>query len=75
MLYVKNMSRPHRLLRLLLALLGAGLSVAGLWGHALMLPAGLVLLTLAVTGLVGWCPMCAVIGRARRDRPTNEKEA
>ena len=66
MLYLKNMSTPHRLARVLLALAGAALLLAGVLGPALLLPVGAVLLVLALTGLVGWCPMCAVLDLSRR---------
>ncbi|WP_028998826.1 YgaP-like transmembrane domain [Azohydromonas australica] len=66
MLYLKNMSTPHRLVRVLLALAGAVLLLAGVLGSALLLPLGGVLVVLALTGLVGWCPMCAAIDFTRR---------
>jgi hypothetical protein len=66
MLYLKNMSTPHRLARGLLALAGAALLLAGVLGPTLLLPVGAVLLVLTVTGLDGWCPMCAVIDFSRR---------
>jgi hypothetical protein len=52
--------------RVLLALAGAALLLAGVLGPALLLPLGGVLVVLALTGLVGWCPMCAAIDFTRR---------
>lgn len=68
MLYLKNMSTPHRLARVLLAVAGVALLLAGVLGKTLLLPAGAVLLVLAVTGLVGWCPMCALVDFTRAKR-------
>ena len=68
MLYPKNMSTPHRVARVLLALAGVALLLAGIPGPALLLPLGAVLVVLAVTGLVGWCPLCAVVDLSRGKR-------
>lgn len=66
MLYVKNVPPVERLLRAVLGLLAAGLSLALLappWSWlAAASAAGIV-----VSGLVGFCPMCAMVGR-RLDR-------
>lgn len=68
MLYLKNMSRTQRLVRVLFAVAGVLLLLGGVLGPALLLPAGAGLATLALTGLVGWCPMCAALDLARRRR-------
>lgn len=68
MLYLKNMSTPHRLARVLLALAGVALLLAGVLGPSLLLPVGAVLLVLALTGLVGWCPLCALVDFTRGRR-------
>ena len=68
MLYLKNQSTPHPLVRVLLALAGAALLLAGVLGPALLLPLGGGLVVLALTGLAGWCPMCAAIDFTQRRR-------
>lgn len=66
MLYVKNVPPGERVLRTVLGLLAVGLSLALLaspWSWlAAASAAGIV-----VSGLVGFCPMCAMVGR-RLDR-------
>lgn len=66
MLYVKNVPNGERVLRVVLGLLAAGLALALLpapWGWVgTASAAGIV-----VSGLVGFCPMCALVGR-RLDR-------
>lgn len=63
MLYVKNVPNLERAARVVIGL--AGLDYATLnWGVS---PAGVGLglsgAVLALTGLVGFCPMCAMAGR------------
>ncbi len=60
--YVKNVPGWERALRVLMGLAAAGFSLfsfAGPMGWLLAASA----LGLAVTGLVGFCPMCAMVGR------------
>lgn len=60
---VKNMTSTQRAIRLLLAVV----SIGGVWAAGLeqgltwLLSLGLV--TLGMTGVVGWCPLCAMLGR------------
>jgi hypothetical protein len=63
MLYVKNVPGWERALRIVMGL--AGLAVAAMnWGSApLAVGAGLMGAMLALTGLFGFCPMCAMVGR------------
>lgn len=63
MFYTKNVPGWERALRLLTGV--AALVVAGLnWGtSAMVVGAALAGATLAITGLVGFCPMCAMAGR------------
>lgn len=68
MQYRKNISPLHRLARLLMALVGAGLTVAGVLDEALLIPVGLGIVILALTGVVGWCPMCAMAGLGKRTK-------
>ena len=59
--FLKNISGWQRVLRLLLGAVGVAVGV-GFGG-----PAGLVgaasALFLALTGVIGFCPMCALVGR------------
>jgi hypothetical protein len=60
MLYVKNVPSWERILRVLMGLLGLGYA----WGgDGLAVSVGLTGATLAVSGLVGFCPLCALAGR------------
>ena len=63
MLYLKNVPTFERALRLIAgvsALVFAGKS----WDTSeVAVGAGIVGATLALTGLVGFCPMCAMLGR------------
>jgi hypothetical protein len=60
--YVKNVPVWERVLRVVVGLGGAVaavLLVPGLLGWGL----GVAVAGFAVTGLVGYCPMCAMVGR------------
>ncbi|WP_114972862.1 YgaP family membrane protein [Rhodoferax ferrireducens] len=61
-LYVKNLPAWERLLRVLMGLAVAGFAVYTLAGLAGWLVAAGAL-GMAVSGLVGFCPMCALVGR------------
>ena len=64
--YVKNVPGWERALRLLIGAIAAAValySFSGLTGWLLAASAA----GLAMTGLVGFCPMCAMVGR-RLDR-------
>ncbi len=68
MLYVKNVPTLERAIRVLmgLAMLGAALvwvgPTSGGWAIGAM---GMMA---ALSGLVGWCPMCAMAGRKLESR-------
>lgn len=63
MFYSKNVPRWERALRIVVGLLGLGFAAMN-WG-ASSLAAGLGIMgaTLAISGVVGFCPMCAMVGR------------
>lgn len=64
MFYLKrNLPSLERVLRLLGAAVLAGLALSGLVGGVLALAAWVMAATLLVTGLVGFCPACAMLGR------------
>jgi Protein of unknown function (DUF2892) len=63
MLYVKNVPAAERVIRVLM---GVGLLVAAvLWfgPGAKGWVVGAMGMMAAITGLFGWCPMCAMAGR------------
>ena len=61
MFYPKNVPNVERVIRIVIGivLVGIALSVHGLFGGLSIITAGFVV----VTGFVGWCPMCAFVGR------------
>lgn len=63
MLHVKNVPALERILRVVIGLAGLGYAAIQ-WESS---PAGVGLglggAMLALTGLVGFCPMCAMVGR------------
>ena len=73
MLYRKNVPVWERVLRILA---GIGLAALSFFvGPQLGAPAGLVITLLigsavfvAVTGFVGWCPACAMVGRKLKNQ-------
>lgn len=68
MFYAKNLPHWERVLRVLLAVAATGYTVVN-WSHSgWAVAAGLTAITLALTGLVGFCPMCALAGR----KPVNK---
>jgi hypothetical protein len=63
MLYVKNVPPVERVIRVLM---GIGLLVAAvLWlgANAKGWIVGAMGMMAAMSGLIGWCPMCAMVGR------------
>ena len=62
MWYVKNVPNGERVLRVLIGLVGAGLSLALLPGPWSWLGAASAA-GLSVSGLLGFCPACAMVGR------------
>ncbi|HEY0064373.1 MAG TPA: DUF2892 domain-containing protein [Telluria sp.] len=62
MFYSKNVPAWERVLRILFALMALGFAAFS-WGTPLAVVAGLSGVMLAATGLFGFCPMCALVGR------------
>jgi hypothetical protein len=60
----RNVPGAERIVRVIVGLGGAAAGVwwalTGAWLGWLVTASGLVL---AVTGVVGWCPLCAMVGR------------
>lgn len=62
MLYLKNVPGWERALRTVLGLMSLAFAAVN-WGQPLAVGAGVVGAVLAGTGLIGFCPMCAMVGR------------
>ena len=63
MFYAKNLPKWERSLRMLVGLIGGGLAFIS-WGTSTTgLLTGLACASIAVTGLFGFCSMCAMVGR------------
>ena len=63
MFYIKNVPIWERILRAIIGIVLIGYSVLG---HPSLLVSGLSISSAAfviVTGFLGWCPMCALVGR------------
>lgn len=63
MFYIKNVPMAERILR---AIIGIGLIGHVILGHPSMLASAISLASavfVIVTGFLGWCPMCALVGR------------
>ena len=62
MFYVKNVSNWERILRLIAGVIALGFSILN-WGTSSMaVGVGVMGAVLAMTGLIGFCPMCAMVG-------------
>lgn len=62
MFYVKNVPTWERVLRLVMGLMALGFTAMS-WGSPLAIGAGFMGAMLSMTGLLGFCPMCAMVGR------------
>ncbi|MBE7942176.1 MULTISPECIES: DUF2892 domain-containing protein [Ramlibacter] len=62
MFYAKNVPAWERILRLVMGAMALGFAAMS-WGAPLAMAAGVMGAVLAMTGLVGFCPMCAMVGR------------
>jgi len=63
MLYVKNVPNWERVLRVVMGLMALAFAAMNWGGSPLAVGAGVMGAVLALTGLVGFCPMCAMVGR------------
>ncbi|WP_321790318.1 DUF2892 domain-containing protein [Burkholderia pyrrocinia] len=63
MFYVKNVPNWERALRVIMGLMGLGYAAMNWGGSGLAVGLGIMGAILAMTGLVGFCPMCAMVGR------------
>ena len=63
MFYTKNVPTWERALRIVVGLLGVGFAAMN-WGvSSLSVGLGIMGAGLALSGLFGFCPMCAMVGR------------
>lgn len=69
MFYSKNVPPWERVLRILIGLLGVGFAAMN-WGMS-SIAVGLAIVgaMLAISGVVGFCPMCALVGRKLDRKP------
>ena len=63
MIYMKNLPLWERTLRIALGAGALAFAFLNWGGSAVATGAGLTGATLALTGLLGFCPMCAMVGR------------
>lgn len=63
MFYTKNVPGWERALRIVMGVVGLGWAALNWHGSLLAAALGIMAATLAVTGLFGFCPMCAMVGR------------
>ena len=62
MFYVKNLPSWERALRIIMGLMALGFAFMS-WGSPISMGAGIIGAMFAITGLFGFCPMCAMVGR------------
>jgi fatty acid desaturase len=62
MFYAKNVPAWERTLRIAMGLIALAFAAFS-WGSPLAVVVGLAGATLSMTGLAGFCPMCALVGR------------
>lgn len=67
MLYLKNLPRWERITRVLIGLLALTLAAVLRDGTPWLSLGAVAAAVLALTGLAGFCPMCALFGRRRLD--------
>jgi hypothetical protein len=68
MFYVKNVPAVERVARVAMGAMGLAYAAMNWGGSGLAIGMGVMGAMLAVTGLVGFCPMCAMAGR-KLDKP------
>jgi len=63
MFYVKNIPSWERALRIVMGLMALGFTAMNWGGSPLAISMGAMGVILSMTGLMGFCPMCAMVGR------------
>ncbi|RID97963.1 YgaP family membrane protein [Simplicispira hankyongi] len=69
MFYVKNVPHWERGLRLIVGVMALAFAAMNWGASGWAVGAGTIGAMLAMTGLVGFCPMCAMVGRKLDKRP------
>lgn len=63
MFYVKNITRLERAIRVLMGFAGMGFAAANLGTFGVAVAIGAMGVLISLTGVMGYCPLCAVAGR------------
>lgn len=63
MFYTKNVPGWERVLRILIGIASLGFAIMSWGSSTLAVGAGIAGAMMAMTGLFGFCPMCAMMGR------------
>ncbi len=63
MWYVKNVPTAERVIRVVMGMALLGGALAGMGATPRGWIVGSMGMMAAVSGLIGWCPMCAMVGR------------
>lgn len=63
MIYTKNVPGWERVARITMGVIGLVFAALNWGGSAMAVGVGVMAAMLALTGLVGFCPMCAMVGR------------
>ncbi|QDQ26444.1 DUF2892 domain-containing protein [Chitinimonas arctica] len=63
MFYVKNVPNWERALRSILGVIALAFAAMNWGSSSLTMGIGITGAILAMTGLIGFCPMCAMVGR------------
>ncbi len=63
MFYVKNVQNWERALRVVMGLMALAFAWLNWGGSPIAVGAGIMGAVLSMTGLLGFCPMCAMVGR------------
>lgn len=62
MFYAKNVPAWERIVRIAMGVMALTFAIMS-WGSSMAMAAGVMGAVLSMTGLVGFCPMCAMVGR------------
>jgi len=63
MFYIKNVPTWERILRIVMGVMSLIYGVMNWGGSTLAIGLGFIGVMLALTGFLGFCPMCAMVGR------------
>lgn len=66
MFYIKNVPGWERIIRIAMGLMALGYAVMSWGASGLAVAMGIMGTMLAMTGVIGFCPMCAMVGRKLR---------